>query len=122
MIVSGELHSFRTALVCELLNRTVFTYQHGPHFRVARLQEIGQLLGVLGLLGRTVATVPLYHFGKGRFQLPSQLIARALLQDAHNLPADDDLIVEQPVQVLTVVSMHGLRPIEHHHGNDQPRR
>lgn len=66
MIVSGELHSFRTALVRELLNRTVFTYQHGPHFRVARLQEIGQLLGVLGLLGRTVATVPLYHFGEGR--------------------------------------------------------
>lgn len=49
----------------DVLDGTVLAYQHGPHFRVARLQEVGQLLGVLGLLGRTVATVALYHLGKG---------------------------------------------------------
>lgn len=56
-------------------------------------------------------------------QLPPQLIAGTLLQHAHNLPADDDLVVEQPVQILGIVGRDlSATEDQHQHRQRDPDR
>lgn len=106
----------------------ILSHQHGPDVRVAGLEEADEFLRILRLLLRAVLAVSDDDLRECSFQLLAQVIARRLVQHAHDLPEGEklrnswnflegkknfrsprynNLVVEQLVEILRRVILSG---------------